>query len=329
MSHITTLRCDPCFPSRACRYSSGPTGSAYRACGEAASALHAMVLLQVHQAKALKDLHEGGHGLVVLHELRATKVTAQSLGHAMSTVVVQEHHLRLCLADMKELEKVQFLNAPVSQTGLFGNAVKSFAQQFSATQKQTEAIKHIMRQRKSAASTPAAVPQPARRRGCPPVATLLWPPSLPRIRSSLPPCSIKEPVAESAPSPSRPWRQAQVQEALRRATQRWRRLLIRRWWMHHSLPRRRAGWRIFRFVFFFYHPKRRSTKPKRVVSSVSGSQEEESCKQQWVAQEHPSRNQVRVVTLESPLHVVTRQAVTSFKPGSCVFLPHEEESGEC
>ncbi len=37
------------------------TGRAYQACGEAASALYAMALLQVHQAKALRDLHEGGH----------------------------------------------------------------------------------------------------------------------------------------------------------------------------------------------------------------------------------------------------------------------------
>ncbi len=112
----STLRGDPCLPSRACKYSSGLTGSAYRACGEAASALHAMALLQVHQAKALRDLHEGGHEVAVLHELRAatdlalraTKVTAQSLGRAMSTLVVQERHLWLCLADMKEQEKVQF-----------------------------------------------------------------------------------------------------------------------------------------------------------------------------------------------------------------------------
>ncbi len=68
-------------------------------------------------------------------------MTAQSFGRAMSTLVVQERHLWLCLADMKEQEKVQFLNAPVSQTGLFGDAVESFAQQFSAAQKQTEAIK--------------------------------------------------------------------------------------------------------------------------------------------------------------------------------------------
>ncbi len=97
----TTLRGDPCLPSRACKYSSGLTDSAYRACGEAASALHAMALLQVHQAKSLKYLHEGGHDLAVLHELRsamdlalrATKVTVQFLGRVMSTLVVQECHL--------------------------------------------------------------------------------------------------------------------------------------------------------------------------------------------------------------------------------------------
>ncbi len=52
-----------------------------------------MALLHVHQAKALRDLHEGGHDLAVLHELRAAtdlalramKVTAQSLGRAMFT----------------------------------------------------------------------------------------------------------------------------------------------------------------------------------------------------------------------------------------------------
>ncbi len=157
----TTLWGDPRLPSLACLYSSGLTGSAYRACGEAASALRAITLLQVHQAKSLKDLHEGGHDLAVQHvlhaatdlTLRATKVTAQSLGRAMSTLVVQERHLWLFLTDMEQ-EKVQFLNALVSQTGLFGDAVESFAQQFSAAQRQTEAIRHIMRRRKPAAHKP-------------------------------------------------------------------------------------------------------------------------------------------------------------------------------
>ncbi len=97
----STWRGNPLLPSRACRHSSALTGSAYAACGEAASALHAMALLQVHQAKALRDLHEGGHDPGVLSELRtatdlalrATKVTARSLGRAMSTMVVQERHL--------------------------------------------------------------------------------------------------------------------------------------------------------------------------------------------------------------------------------------------
>ncbi len=94
----STLRCEHCLPSQASKYSSGLTGSVYRACGEAASALHAMALLQVNQAKAVRDLHKGGHDLAVLHELhaamdlalRVTKVTAHSLGRAMSTLVVQE-----------------------------------------------------------------------------------------------------------------------------------------------------------------------------------------------------------------------------------------------
>ncbi len=205
-----TWRGNPLLPSRACRYSSALTGSAYAACGEAASALHAMALLQVHQAKALRDLHEGGHDPEVLKELRtatdlalrATKVTARSLGRAMSTMVVQERHLWLCLADMRESDKMRFLNAPVSQTGLFGDAVENFAQQFSAAQKQTEAIRHILPRRAAAASTrpPVAAPQSTRRRGRPPAAA-----PLPRSnRSSLQQSSAVEPVAGQPPRPSRP-----------------------------------------------------------------------------------------------------------------------------
>ncbi len=54
----STWRGNPLLPSRACRHSSALTGSAYAACGEAASALHAMALLQVHQAKALREEEE-------------------------------------------------------------------------------------------------------------------------------------------------------------------------------------------------------------------------------------------------------------------------------
>ncbi len=113
--------------------------------------------------------------------LRAMKVTAQSLGRAMSTLVGQERHLWLCLTDMEQ-EKVQFLNASVSQTSLFGDGVESFAQQFSAAQRQTEAIRHIMHRRKPAASYPASAPQPSRRHGHPPAAAFT--PTLPQQLST-------------------------------------------------------------------------------------------------------------------------------------------------
>jgi hypothetical protein len=67
----STWRGEPCLPSWACKYSSELTGKAYKACGEATSAIHAMALLHFHQAKALKDLYGGGHDPQVLQELRA------------------------------------------------------------------------------------------------------------------------------------------------------------------------------------------------------------------------------------------------------------------
>ncbi len=174
-------RGNPRLPSRACKFSSALTAKAYGAAGQAASALHAMALLQVHQAKALKQLHEGDADPGVLQELRtatdlalrATKVTARALGQTMSTLVVQERHLWLTLADMREADKHRFLDSPISQAGLFGEAVEDFAQQFSAAQKQTEAFRHILPRRSAAVSTPppAAAPPSARRRGRPPAAS--------------------------------------------------------------------------------------------------------------------------------------------------------------
>ncbi len=172
-------RGNPRLPSRACKFSSALTAKAYGAAGQAASALHAMALLQVHQAKALKQLHEGDADPGVLQELRtatdlalrATKVTARALGQTMSTLVVQERHLWLTLADMRESDKHRFLDSPISQAGLFG--VEDFAQQFSAAQKQTEAFRHILPRRSAAVSAPppAAAPPSARRRGRPPAAS--------------------------------------------------------------------------------------------------------------------------------------------------------------
>ncbi len=74
-----------------------------------------MAILQVHQAKALKEMHEGSSDPGLMQELRtgtdfalrATKVTARSLGKAMST-----------MAQPGRDEGRRFLDAPVSQAGL-------------------------------------------------------------------------------------------------------------------------------------------------------------------------------------------------------------------
>ncbi|KAL0150943.1 hypothetical protein M9458_053755, partial [Cirrhinus mrigala] len=164
----------------------GRRPAAVAAPSEADAELSAMLLraaegigLEVPKAKALKELHEGSPDQAVMQELRAAtdfalrvaKVTARSLGQVMSTLVVQERHLWLNLAQMADVDKARFLDTPVSQAGLFGDTVEDFAQQFSAVQKQTEAIKHILPRQETARKSPGAQPQPARRRGRPPRST--------------------------------------------------------------------------------------------------------------------------------------------------------------
>ncbi|KAI2663985.1 Intermediate filament protein ifa-2 [Labeo rohita] len=72
----------------ACKLSSALAAKAYGAAGQAAFALHAMAILQVFQAKTLKQLHEGISDSEAMQELRlvtdfalrAMKVTARTLG---------------------------------------------------------------------------------------------------------------------------------------------------------------------------------------------------------------------------------------------------------
>ena len=208
--NAATWRNRPRLPSKACKLSAALAAKAYSAAGQAASALHAMAILQVHQAKALKAMHEGGTDPRLMQELRtatdfalrATKVTARSLGKAMSTLVVQERHLWLNLAEMRDVDKARFLDAPISQAGLFGDTVEDFAQQFSAVQKQTEAIQHILPRRDPPVATipSRAAPQPARRRGRPPASST---PAPPRAESSSRPAR-RAPRRRAAPPVSLP-----------------------------------------------------------------------------------------------------------------------------
>ncbi|KAL0149293.1 hypothetical protein M9458_055331 [Cirrhinus mrigala] len=111
----------------ACRLSSALTGRAYSAAGQAATALHAMATLQVYQAKALrknctwvvltKRLCRSCVRRLTSPSGRLRSRRSQSLGQVMSTLVVQERHLWLNLAQMADVDKARFLDAPVSQAG--------------------------------------------------------------------------------------------------------------------------------------------------------------------------------------------------------------------
>ncbi len=139
--------------------------------------------------------------------LRATKVTAWSLGQTMSTLVIQKRHLWLDLADMGESDKHCFLDSPISQAGLFGDAVESFAQQFSVAQKRTEAVGHILPWWPAAVITPppVAAPPPAHRRRRPPAAPP-FAPAWPQQQASLRPQrgAGSRKVAQPVSFPARP-----------------------------------------------------------------------------------------------------------------------------
>ncbi len=68
--NATTWRNRPRLPSKACKLIAALAAKAYSAAGQAASSLHAMAILQVHQAKALKQVHEGSTDPGLMQELR-------------------------------------------------------------------------------------------------------------------------------------------------------------------------------------------------------------------------------------------------------------------
>lgn len=94
-----------------------------------------MTLLQVYQAKALKQLYDGTSNPGLMQDL----CTVMDLVLQATKV-----NLWLNLVDMRETNKHKVLNSPISQAGHFGDTFENFAQQFSAVKKQTEAIKQIL-----------------------------------------------------------------------------------------------------------------------------------------------------------------------------------------
>ncbi|KAL0200336.1 hypothetical protein M9458_003523, partial [Cirrhinus mrigala] len=122
--------------------------------------LYSMAVLQVFQAKLLAETDKSALDTATLTELRsatdlalrATKATAQAIGRSMASLVVLERHLWLTLTEIKDADKVLFLDAPVSPTGLFGPAVEGFGERFSAAQKTSQAMRHFLPKRSSSAA---------------------------------------------------------------------------------------------------------------------------------------------------------------------------------
>ncbi len=147
-------------PSKPCRTTSALAGCSYASAGQAASALHSMAVLQVYQTKLLSAIDESEPDPATLRELRsatdlalrATKTTAQAIGRSMASLVVLERHLWLTLMEIRDADKVSFLDAPISPNGLFGPAVEGFAELFTEVQKASQAMQHFLPKRSSSAA---------------------------------------------------------------------------------------------------------------------------------------------------------------------------------
>ncbi len=155
----------PLLPSKPCRTTSALIGKSYIAAGQAGMALHTMAILQAYQADVLKEMDEGtGLTPEAVKELRratdlalrATKHTARAMGRSMAASVAAERHLWLNLTEIREREKVFLMDAPISQSGLFGEAVSAVVDKFRSAKTQSAALKQFMPRRSRDYSTPSS-----------------------------------------------------------------------------------------------------------------------------------------------------------------------------
>ncbi len=118
-----------------------------------------MSVLQAYQADLLKELDEreqvSSDDIAELRRtadlsLRATKETARAIGRSMAAMVAAERHLWLTLSDMKNKDRVCLLDAPLSSSGLFGDAVNSVVDRFQEASKQAAAFRRFLPRRSRA-----------------------------------------------------------------------------------------------------------------------------------------------------------------------------------
>ncbi len=112
-----------------------------------------MAVLQAYQADLLKELDEGeGFSADDICELRrtadlslrATKETARAIGRSMAALVAAERHLWLTLSDIKDRDRVFLLDAPLSPSGLFGDAVDTVVDRHQEAGRQVAAFQRFL-----------------------------------------------------------------------------------------------------------------------------------------------------------------------------------------
>ncbi len=116
-------------------------------------------------------------------------------GRSMASLVVFECHLWLNLTEMKDVDKVPFLDSPVSPTGLFGPAVEVFAERFTAAQTLSQAMRHFLPKRSSSAaasSHPKMAPTQQLAKAAPPAVQ-------PAAKARAPPLTLSQTPPIEAP----------------------------------------------------------------------------------------------------------------------------------
>ncbi len=157
--HVASSLKAPALPTKPLRTTSTLVGRGYSAAGQAGACLHTMSVLQAYQADLLKELDEreqvSSDDIAELRRtadlsLRATKETARAIGRSMAAMVAAERHLWLTLSDMKDKDRVCLLDAPLSSSGLFGDAVNSVVDRFQEASKQAAAFQWFLPRRSRA-----------------------------------------------------------------------------------------------------------------------------------------------------------------------------------
>ncbi|KAL1269008.1 hypothetical protein QQF64_031297 [Cirrhinus molitorella] len=93
--------------------------------------------------------------------LRATKETARAIGRSMAALVAMERHLWLNLSELDDKDRFFLLDASLSPSGLFGDAVNSVVDRFQEAKKQAAAFQRFLPRRQVLGAAEREQPQPS------------------------------------------------------------------------------------------------------------------------------------------------------------------------